>query len=110
MNSSKGGNYNALRDYFTDEIFPHPSGEKRYNYNIGEKIEAYVNRFPQYKLSNPYNFTYENTSFPTTVHCDVMVNWINTKGVSKQALVHKTYYITSDYKVSGFIDKQENIQ
>lgn len=108
-NSSKGGDFNALKDYFTDEIYPHPSGEKRYNHNIGEKLEAYVNRFPQYKISSPYNYSYENTSFPLTVNCDVIVDWIDTKGVSKQAIVHKTYYITAEYKVSGMIEKQEKV-
>ncbi|GEM_PF-4823968 len=108
--SSRGGNYSLLSDYYTYEINPYVRvGVNRYNYDIGEKIKAYVEKFPQYEISDPYNFSYLNTSFPLTVKCDVLVDWINTQGISRKAILHKTYYITSDYKVSGFTDEQVNL-
>jgi len=108
--SSRGGNYSLLSDYYTYEINPYVRvGVNRYNYDIGEKIKAYVEKFPQYEIADPYNFSYLNTSFPLTVKCDVLVDWINTQGISRKAILHKTYYITSDYKVSGFTDEQVNL-
>lgn len=108
--SSRGGNYSLLSHYYTYEINPYVrAGVNRYNYDIGEKIKAYVEKFPKYEISDPYNFSYLNTSFPLTVKCDVLVNWVNTKGVSRKAIIHKTYYITADYKVSGFTDEQVNL-
>lgn len=105
--SSRGGNYSLLSNYYTYEINPYSkAGENRYNYSIGEKTKAYVERFPKYEISDPYNFSYLNASFPLTVKCDVKVEWINMKGTPKQAVIHKTYYITADYKVSGFFDEQ----
>ncbi len=108
--SSRGGNYSLLSDYYTYEINPYVRvGVNRYNYDIGEKIKAYAEKFPKYEMSDPYNFSYLNTSFPLTVKCDVLVDWINTQGISRKAILHKTYYITSDYKVSGFTDEQVNL-
>ncbi len=105
--SSRGGNYSLLSNYYTYEINPYSKvGVNRYNYSIGEQTKSYVEKFPKYEISDPYNFSYLNTSFPLTVKCDVKVEWNNTKGVPKQAIVHKTYYITADYKVSGFTDEQ----
>lgn len=104
--SCKGGNYNAMQAYFTYTISPHPSGETRYNYNIGEKTKNYVERYPEYSISSPFNFEYVNSTFPLTVKCDVSVTWKLNSGVRKRAWIHKTYYITSDYKVSGYQDKE----
>lgn len=108
-NSSKSGDFSALKNYFIDTIFPHPSGQIRTRDNIGPKMEQSVRKFPKYEISKPYNISYVNSSFPLTVKCDMTAEWINTKNVPKKAIVHKTYYITSDYKVSRFRDVQENI-
>ena len=60
-----------------------------------------------YEISEPYNFIFVNNSFPLKVECDVNVTWISKKNGKKiRAYIHKTYYITSDYKVSGFVDKE----
>lgn len=105
--SSLGGDYNSLQQCFTTVISPYSSnGETRNNYNIGDQIKNYVGRFPEYTISAPYNFTYVNSSFPLTVKCDIYVTWTTPKGIRKRAWVHKTYYVTSEYKVSGFIDEE----
>lgn len=105
--SSLGGDYNSLQQCFTTVISPYSSsGETRNNYNIGDQIKNYVERFPEYTISKPYNFTYVNSSFPLTVKCDINVTWTTYKGIRKRAWVHKTYYVTSEYKVSGYIDEE----
>ena len=103
--SSKGGDYSSLRNCFTYEISPHPSGEIRYNNTIGENTRNYVERFEEYTVSNPYNIYIANSSFPLIVKCEVYVTW-SKNGKRKRAWIDKTYYVTSDYKVSGFTDKE----
>ncbi len=60
-------------------------------------------------MSVPYNINIIQNSFPATVKCDVTVDWC-INGTLKRAVVHKTFYITSDYKVFGFIDEQDATQ
>lgn len=107
-NSSKGGDYNALQGYFASSIYPHPSGETRYNYNIGEQTKNYVERFNEYEISSPFNFTYSGTSFPLTVKCDISATWTLKDGTSKRAWIHKTYFVNSEYKVTGYTDEEYN--
>ena len=104
-NSSKGGDYSALKNYFTTTISPHPSKEIRYNTTIGETTKKYVERFPEYKISTPFNIQYINSSFPLTVKCDIQVMWVKND-VRKRAWIHKTFYFTSDYKISGYEDEE----
>lgn len=105
--SSKGGDYAKLEYCFTDMISPHPSGEVRYRDNIASATQKFVEYYPMYEISEPYNFIFVNNSFPLKVECDVNVTWISKKNGKKiRAYIHKTYYITSDYKVSGFVDKE----
>ncbi len=109
-NSSRGGNYASLEKCFTDTIAPYVhSVLTKYNYEIPETTKEYVERFTEYQISTPYNLCIINSSFPATVQCDVTVVWI-IDGKKKRAVVHKTYYITSDYKVSGFLDQQDKTQ
>ena len=105
-NSSRGGNYSALKDYFAYTISPHPSGETRYSSNIGEKTKNFVENYPKYEISAPYDFAYDKTSFPLIVRCNVYVTWTMSNGTRKRAWIHKTYYINSDYKVTGFRDDE----
>lgn len=105
--SSKGGDYTKLEYCFTDMISPHPSGEVRYRNTIASATQKFVEYYPMYEISEPYNFIFVNNSFPLKVECDVNVTWISKKNGKKiRASIHKTYYITSDYKVSGFVDKE----
>lgn len=105
--SSKGGDYAKLEYCFTDMISPHPSGEVRYRDNIASTTQNFVEYYPMYEISEPYNFIFVNNSFPLKVECDVNVTWISKKNGKKiRAYIHKIYYITSDYKVSGFVDKE----
>ena len=109
-NSSRGGNYASLEKCFTYTIAPYVhSGLTKYNYEMPEATKKYVQRFPKYQISTPYNLCIINSSFPAIVQCDVTVDWI-IDGKKKHAVVHKTYYITSDYKVSGFLDQQDKTQ
>ena len=106
-NSSKGGNYEMLGSYFEDTIFPHPSGRKRYRSNISNTTRDFVEYYPRYNISEPYNFIFLHNTFPLTVKCDVDVIWVSREnGTTKKASIHKTYYITSNYKVSGFVDDE----
>lgn len=106
--SCKGGDYNALQNYFASSIYPHPSGETRYSYNIGEMTKEYVERFNEYEISSPFNFTYSGTSFPLTIKCDISATWTLKDGTIKRAWIHKTYYMNSEYKVTGFTDEEYN--
>ena len=107
--SSKGSDYAKLEYCFTDMISPHPSGEVRYRNTIASATQKFVEYYPMYEISEPYNFVFVNNSFPLKVECNVNVTWISKKNGKKiKASIQKTYYITSDYKVSGFIDKELN--
>jgi serine/threonine protein kinase len=106
--SSKGGNYDGLIICFTDTVCPYGENEKsRLNSEIPTAIKDYVEQFPKYEISEPYNFKYINSSFPLIVGCDIDVNWISKNTVNEwRERVHKTYYITSKYKVSGYLDQE----
>ena len=105
--SSKGGNYEMLEFYFEDTIFPHPSGKKRFKGDIANETRNFVEYYPEYVISEPYNFVFLHDTFPLTLKCDVDVMWISKKsGYQKKASIHKIYYITSNYKVSGFVDDE----
>ena len=107
--SSKGGNYEQLKFYFADTIFPHPSGKKRFRTNIANATRDFVEYYPKYIVSEPYNFKFLNNTFPLTVECDVYVTFISKKsGAEIRAFIHKIYYVTSDYEVSGFTDDEIN--
>ena len=101
--SCRGANNEALANYFAPTIWPHPSGQERYNYNIGSKIKSFVDSYSSYKVSQPRNFQFVNNSFPLTVICYVDVTWVKN-GVAKQATLQKTFYLNSDYKVTGYED------
>ena len=77
--SSKGGDYTKLEYCFTDMISPHPSGEVRYRDNIARATQKFVEYYPMYEISEPYNFIFVNNSFPLKVECDVNVTWISKK-------------------------------
>jgi hypothetical protein len=101
--SCRGANNETLANYFAPTIWPHPSGQERYNYNIGSKIKSFVDSYSSYKVSQPRNFQFVNNSFPLTVICYVDVTWVKN-GVAKQATLQKTFYLNSDYKVTGYED------
>lgn len=106
-NSSKGGDYISLQKFFTETVSPyHKDKQFRLNSEIPEEIRSYVEQYPEYEISEPFNFKYDNSSFPLTVKCDIFVTWTLQTGVRKRAWVHKTYYITSRYKVSGYLDDE----
>lgn len=104
--ASKGSYYYMLENYFAETIWPHPSGQMRYRSNIANKTKSFVESYSEYQISAPRNFQYLNTSFPLTVKCDVDVTWVNKKNVRKRAVIRKTYYINSNYKVTGYEDKE----
>jgi hypothetical protein len=105
-NTTKGGDYAILAELFTDTISPYAKrGEVRFGTKIGGAVEKFVDKFPKYVISNPYNFEFLNGTFPLMVKCDVDVIW-EKDGVETLASINKTYYITSDYKVSGFEDQE----
>jgi hypothetical protein len=103
--SSNGGDYEAMEKHFTDTIFPHPSKQKRFRHNIAEKTQKYVEKFPMYEVSAPKNIEYLTEDFPLTVQCEVEITWIKDWN-EYEALMRKTYYITEDYKISGYEDKE----
>jgi hypothetical protein len=104
--SSQGDNYYAMEECFADTIWPHPSGKPRYRHNIADKTRRFVESYPYYEVSDPYNFTFLNDTFPLTVKCNVDINWVNKNYTEKEALMRKTYYINADYKVTGYEDKE----
>ena len=106
-NSSRGGNYIALENYFTETISPYAYHDKTRNkVEIASAIKKFVESYPEYNISSPYNFQFINDTFPLIVKCDVDVTWMTKGGTRKLAKIHKTYYITSNYKVSGFLDEE----
>ena len=68
--------------------------------------KKFVESYPEYQISAPYNFQFVNTTFPLIVKCDVDVTFTLKTGKRKRAFIHKTFYVTSEYRVSGFIDKE----
>lgn len=105
--SSKGGNYYQLTNYYTSTISPYVSADKsKLSSEVPNATKKFVENYPEYKISEPYNFQFVNNTFPLTVKCDVDVIWTKKDGAEYSALIQKTYYITSDYKVSGFVDKE----
>ena len=106
-NSSRGGNYAALENYYTETISPYVNTDtQRKRSEIASTTKKFVESYPEYTVSAPYNFQFVNTTFPLTVKCDVDVTWAMKDGAKKLAKIQKTLYITSDYKVSGFTDKE----
>ena len=105
--SSRGGNYYQLTNYYTSTISPYVSADKsKQSSDLPNATKKFVENYPEYKISKPYNFQFVNTTFPLTVKCDVDVTWTMKNGAKKQARIQKTYYITLEYKVSGFVDKE----
>ena len=105
--SSRGANYHDLVNYYTDTISPYVYADNsRLRSEIAVKTKNYVENYPEYKISAPYNFQFVNNSFPQIVECDVDVTWTKKDGTRQQAKMHKTFYITSEYKASGFTDKE----
>ena len=104
--TTKGGDHAALAQYYTETVSPYSkTGEVFARSKIGESVKKLVNKFPKYVVSTPYNFEFVNNSFPLIVKCNVDVMW-EKDGVEKLAYFKKTFYITSDYKVSGFEDQE----
>ena len=105
--SSRGGNYYQLTNYYTSTISPYVSADKsKQSSDLPNATKKFVENYPEYKISKPYNFQFVNTTFPLTVKCDVDVTFTLKTGKRKRASIHKTFYVTSGYKVSGFIDKE----
>ena len=105
--SSRGANYHDLVNYYTDTISPYVYADKsRLRTEIVGKTKNFVENYPEYKISAPYNFTFVNATFPLIVECDVDVTWTMKDGSRKLAKMHKTFYVTSEYKASGFTDKE----
>ena len=106
--SSKGGNYDGLIICFTDTVYPYRENEySKLNSEIPSAIKDYVEQFPKYEISEPYNFKYINSSFPLIVGCDIDINWISKDTVNEwRERAHKTYFITKNYKVSGYLDQE----
>jgi len=105
--SSRGGNYYQLTNYYTSTISPYVSADKsKQSSDLPNATKKFVENYPEYNISEPYNFQYVNNTFPLTVKCDVDVIWTMKNGAKKQARIQKTYYITLEYKVSGFVDKE----
>ena len=105
--SSRDGNYSELVNYYTDTISPYAYADQlRLRTEIAEKTKKFVEKYPEYKISTPYNFTFVNVTFPLKVECDVDVTWTMEDGTGKLARMHKTFYVTSEYKASGFTDKE----
>ena len=106
-NSSRGGNYTALVNYYTETIIPFAYADKHRKISeIASTTKKFVEGYPEYNISAPYNVQFVNTTFPLTVECDVDVTFTLQNGKRMQAYIHKTLCITSDYKVSGFLDKE----
>lgn len=105
--SSRGGNYYQLTNYYTFTISPYVSADKsKQGSDLPNATKKFVENYPEYKISEPYNFQFVNNTFPLTVKCDVDVIWTKKDGAEYSAHIQKTYYITSNYKVSGFVDKE----
>ena len=105
--SSRGGNYYLLTNYYTSTISPYVSADKsKQSSEVPNATKKFVENYPEYKISEPYNFQFVNITFPLTVKCDVDVTFTLKTGKRKRASIHKTFYVTSGYKVSGFIDKE----
>lgn len=105
--SSRGGNYYQLTNYYTSTISPYVSADKsKQSSDLPNATKKFVENYPEYNISEPYNFQFVNNTFPLTVKCDVDVTWTMKNGAKKQARIQKTYYITLEYKVSGFVDKE----
>ena len=107
--SSRGGNYYQLTNYYTSTISPYVSADKsKQSSEVPNATKKFVENYPEYKISEPYNFQFVNNTFPLTVKCDVDVTWTMKDGTRKLAKIQKIYYITPEYRVSGFIDKEIN--
>lgn len=105
--SSRGGNYYQLTNYYTSTISPYVSADKsKQSSDLPNATKKFVENYPEYNISEPYKFQFVNNTFPLTVKCDVDVIWTMKNGAKKQARIQKTYYITLEYKVSGFVDKE----
>ena len=107
--SSRGGNYYQLTNYYTSTIAPYVSADKsKQSSEVPNATKKFVENYLEYKISEPYNVQFVNTTFPLTVRCDVDVTWTMKDGTRKLAKIQKIYYITPEYRVSGFIDKEIN--
>ena len=105
--SSRGGNYYQLTNYYTSTISPYVSTDKsKQSSEVPNATKKFVENYPEYIISKPYNFQFVNNTFPLTVKCDVDVTWTMKDGRRKRAFITKTYYITSNYRASGFVDKE----
>lgn len=105
--SSKGGCYSGLTNCYTSTISPYVSTDKSKQCSeVSDATKNFVESYPEYKISAPYNFQFVNNSFPLTVKCDVDVTFTLKDGRRKRAYITKTYYVTSSYKVSGYVDKE----
>ena len=105
--SCRGGNYYQLTNYYTSTISPYVSADKsKQSSDLPNATKKFVENYSEYKISEPYNFQFVNTTFPLTVKCDVDVTFTLKTGKRKRAFIHKTFYVTSEYRVSGFIDKE----
>ena len=105
--SSRGGNYYQLTNYYTFTISPYVSADKsKQGSDLPNATKKFVENYPEYKISAPHNFQFVNNSFPLTVKCDIDVTFTLKDGRRKRAYITKTFYITSNYKVSGFVDKE----
>jgi hypothetical protein len=94
-------------NYYTDTISPYVYADNsRLRSEIAAKTKNFVENYPEYKISAPYNLQFVNNSFPQIVECDVDVTWTKKDGTRQQAKMHKTFYVTSEYKASGFTDKE----
>ena len=104
---SKGGNQTNMSNFYTEIVSPYVTiGNSKKAKDIPQAVRNFLNRYDLYEVSPPSDLNVQSQGSGYIATYKVIVEWNSKRTGHKKACIQKTTYLNSEYKITGFIDKE----